>query len=89
MMKMIVKNESWFQRIFRIMQFYFFFRNGIIGEPLSQFNSITLTPLGAENEEEENEDGEERKQEWVTCTTRMDFRSDQFDDCALYDKCLK
>ena len=30
-------------------------RIGIIGEPLSQFNHVTLTPLGAETEEEENE----------------------------------
>jgi len=35
---------------------------GIVGEPLSQFNPVTLTPLGAENEEEEGEkEGTERR----------------------------
>ncbi len=34
-------------------------RIGIIGEPMSQFNPVTLTPLGAENEDEEGE-GEEK-----------------------------
>ncbi|ESO93616.1 hypothetical protein LOTGIDRAFT_203973 [Lottia gigantea] len=31
---------------------------GILGEPYNQFNSVTLTPVGAENEDEENETGE-------------------------------
>ena len=31
---------------------------GILGEQLSQFNPVTLSPLGQENEDEENE-GEE------------------------------
>ncbi|CAH1792159.1 unnamed protein product [Owenia fusiformis] len=36
------------------------FRIGIIGEPLSQFNAVTLAPLGSENDEdqEEGEEGE-------------------------------
>ena len=33
---------------------------GIIGEPKSGFNLRTLTPLGADNEDEEN--GEEEKE---------------------------
>ena len=37
---------------------FFFFRIGIIGEQLSLFNPVTLTPVGADNEEEENEDAE-------------------------------
>lgn len=41
------------------------FKMGIIGEPLSNFNPLTLTPIGAENEDEENEgeDGEQKPQE--------------------------
>jgi len=35
---------------------YFFNRIGIIGEPLNQFNEKTLTPLGADAEDEENEE---------------------------------
>lgn len=39
-----------------------FTRIGILGEPLSQYNPVTLSPLGAENEEEDNEgeDGEQK-----------------------------
>ena len=37
------------------------FRCGIIGEPLSQYNAITLSPVGADNEDEDNE-GEEGEQ---------------------------
>jgi len=38
------------------------FKVGIIGEPLSQFNPITLTPLGSENDEEDAEkEGMERR----------------------------
>lgn len=40
------------------------YRAGIIGEPLNQFNEKTLTPLGAENEEEGDE-GEEAKKPYV------------------------
>ncbi|XP_060070610.1 protein phosphatase 1 regulatory subunit 36-like [Ylistrum balloti] len=38
------------------------FKIGIIGEPLNLFNEKTLTPLGA-NEEEEGEEGEEGKKQ--------------------------
>ena len=31
-------------------------RIGIIGEPLKDFNPVTLTPIGADNDDEENED---------------------------------
>ena len=31
---------------------------GIIGEPMTHYNPITLAPQGAENEEEEHEDDE-------------------------------
>ena len=34
---------------------------GIVGEPRNQFNPITLTPLGADNEEEEEGDRNERE----------------------------
>ncbi|KAK7493468.1 hypothetical protein BaRGS_00015368 [Batillaria attramentaria] len=41
------------------------FRAGILGEPYNMFNPLTLTPLGAENEDEENagEDGEKTNTE--------------------------
>lgn len=39
------------------------FKVGIIGEPLSQYNAITLSPIGAENEDEENDGEEGEKQE--------------------------
>ncbi len=44
------------------------FKMGIIGEPMSQFNPITLTPLGAENEDEEGDaedKGTGNRREWV------------------------
>ena len=44
-------------------------RIGIIGERLSQFNPITLTPLGADTEEEERVDDDKppsiATKEWV------------------------
>lgn len=41
------------------------FKIGIIGDLLSQYNDITLSPKGAENEDEENEgdDGEQKQEE--------------------------
>ncbi|XP_064602847.1 protein phosphatase 1 regulatory subunit 36-like [Liolophura sinensis] len=33
------------------------FKIGILGEPLGMFNPVTLSPVGAENEEEQGEDG--------------------------------
>ena len=42
----------------------FIHRVGIVGEPMSQFNPMTLMPIGSENDDEENEEGaEERKRE--------------------------
>lgn len=43
------------------------FKIGILGEPLSQYNPVTLSPLGAENEDEDNE-GEEGEQKPVDDT---------------------
>lgn len=37
------------------------FRIGIIGEPLAMFNLQTLSPLGADNEDEENEEEGEKQ----------------------------
>ena len=37
-------------------QIHFCFRMGIIGEPMTHYNPITLAPQGAENEEEEHEE---------------------------------
>ena len=38
------------------------FRIGILGDSLSQYNPVTLSPMGAENEDEDNEgeDGEQK-----------------------------
>ncbi|XP_064623437.1 protein phosphatase 1 regulatory subunit 36-like isoform X2 [Lineus longissimus] len=48
------------------------FKAGIIGEPLSQFNKMTLTPLGAENEEgEEEEHSGERRGSGITRSPDM------------------
>ena len=33
-----------------------YYRVGIIGEPLDQFNTLTLAPLGSEQDEENDED---------------------------------
>jgi len=33
-------------------------RVGIIGQPLSQFNPMTLTPIDADNEEDNRDEGE-------------------------------
>ena len=38
-------------------------RIGIIGEPLNQFNEKTLTPIGADNEEEDTEGSNESKKQ--------------------------
>lgn len=39
------------------------FKIGILGDSLSQYNSVTLSPMGAENEDEDNEgeDGEQKQ----------------------------
>lgn len=37
------------------------FRIGIIGEPLAMFNLQTLSPLGADNDDEENEEEGEKQ----------------------------
>lgn len=46
---------------------------GIIGEPLSQFNPVTLTPLGAENEEEDGDKEGERRGSLINSSTPHDL----------------
>lgn len=51
-MKYIIKHVLMVRRTFRI---------GIIGEPLAMFNLQTLSPLGADNDDEENEEEGEKQ----------------------------
>lgn len=51
-MKYIIKPVLMVRRTFRI---------GIIGEPLAMFNLQTLSPLGADNDDEENEEEGEKQ----------------------------
>ena len=50
---------------------------GIIGEPMTHYNPITLAPQGAENEEEEHEDNEKagsNRREYVSqCRLEAQF----------------
>lgn len=63
------------------------FRVGILGDNLINYNTFTLSPLGVDNEDEENEgeDGEHKQGDNPATTTNE--KATGTDDCVEYHTC--